>query len=447
MGLLALLLVGCAGHTAYRRGAKSVEPLTPAALTALCQKSVKISPRSINIAYVEIDEQGYFQDPGQVESAIDALPPGSRPQYVVVFVHGWLHNASETDEQLLAFKCALNDLQAMDTNEHYDVVGIYIGWRGESLQVPLLKYLTFWDRKNTSEEIGRGSLVEFLTRLERHLKPEASSPNRLMLVGHSFGASVVFNSISQILLERFIVDAEDVRAQRAPRRALARRGMISGYGDLVVLINPAIEAMRLMPFFTALNTYTGNRDFPLSPTQPPRLIVLSSEGDWATRKTFPAARAVSTVFEGYTDITIEIPSIKASSREELRLSERYLDWQAMGNVEKLYTHDPLKRPAHKEWEGKCPRVESDWLRQAIEDRKREQERQGQPATGSGWVKVFEGAGVELKHRGITVPSNPLWIMAVGTELIPDHNAITSPFMACLLDELLVEPSAAGSQRQ
>lgn len=227
--------------------------------------------------------------------------------------------------------------------------------------MPLLKYLTFWDRKNTSEEIGRGSLVEFLTRLELRLKPTAASPNRLMLVGHSFGASVVFNSISQILLERFLVDAEDLVSRSAvPRRARATPGMISGYGDLVVLVNPAIEATRLMPFFSSLNVHTSAPEFLLSPAQPPRLIVLSSEGDWATRTTFPAARAVSTVFEKYADIRIDTPF-----GEKLRLSERYLDRQAMGNVGELYTHHPLKQPEHRPWEGKCPRVDTDWLRQAI----------------------------------------------------------------------------------
>lgn len=63
------------------------------------------------------------------------------------------------------------------------------------------------------------------------------------------------------------------------------------------------------------------------------------------------------------------------------------------------------------------------------------------------MKVFDGARVELKHRGITAPSNPLWIMAVGQELIPDHNAIANPFMICLFDELLVDPTEVRRQGQ
>lgn len=127
LGLIALLLVGCAEHTAYRRGDKAVEYITLADLTSRCVGNATLSWRPIPVAYVEIDEQGYFHDSGQVDRALAVVSLGPRPQYVVVFVHGWFHNASKTDEHLLAFKCALNDLQAMDSNVRHEVIGIYIG--------------------------------------------------------------------------------------------------------------------------------------------------------------------------------------------------------------------------------------------------------------------------------------------------------------------------------
>jgi len=46
-------------------------------------------------------------------------------------------SSSSTNVQL--FKCALNNLQAIDDNAGKDVIGIYLGWRGQSWSLPLVK--------------------------------------------------------------------------------------------------------------------------------------------------------------------------------------------------------------------------------------------------------------------------------------------------------------------
>lgn len=184
------------------------------------------SPHKIPVAYVEIDEQGYFQNRDQVKHAL---------------------------------------------------------------------------------EIGRGSLVEFLTCLEQTVKPPEDNRNKLMLVGHSFGASVVFNSIAPILMERFLLDTARLASKTAGGHSQSKPGLVSGYGDLVVLVNPAIEATRIMPFFSMLNTYTAEQPNLFAPGQPARLVILSSEGDWATRITFPTARVFATMLEVYMDRELVTP--------------------------------------------------------------------------------------------------------------------------------------------
>jgi len=315
--LLVLLLLGaaiasCAAKGPHRPGTLATETFQADPTT--CPELSASSPFRIPIAFVEIDEQGSYQDPPQVDRALALVKPGSKPKYVVVFVHGWFHDAAKDDSNVQRFKCALNNLQGIDDNTGEDVVGIYIGWRGRSWTIPVVDYATFWDRKNTSDEVGRGSLVEFLMRLEGAAKPSPDTRNKLMVVGHSFGASVVFNSIGQILLARFVLDAEKLTSdQPAPTHAQSKPGLVSGYGDLVVLVNPAIEATRIVPFFSSLNEYTRVHylrkgvDF-LSPAQPARLVILSSQGDWATRKTFPAARVFSTLLESYQDSRMSTPS-------------------------------------------------------------------------------------------------------------------------------------------
>jgi len=226
-------LTSCSSQYPYRAGNAATETFMADPKT--CPELTTASRYTIPVAYLEIDDQGYFQDRGQIDRALAILGGPGKPKYVVVFVHGWFHNASRDDENVQRFKCALNDIQRIDDNAGEEVVGIYIGWRGESWTLPGIRYATFWDRKNTSDEVGRGSLVEFLTRLEREVKPSPNSPNKLMLIGHSFGASVVFNAIGQVLMVRFLLDVEKLASKReAPAHSQSRPGLVSGYGDLVL---------------------------------------------------------------------------------------------------------------------------------------------------------------------------------------------------------------------
>ena len=452
-----ILLNGCTEHVAYRPGAKAVERAP--ATRASCPGFDTPSGRDVPIGYVEIDEQGSFFDrrtpaagkrhEGQVEHVLELVRQTPEPKYVVVFVHGWFHSAKTDDTNVRDFRCALDILQGLQGKQGERVIGIYVGWRGESLSVPGLRFTTFWDRKNTSEEIGRGSLVEFLMRLEGAVKPAPTSPNKLMLVGHSFGASVVFNSIGQIMLARFILDAEKLLAEApVPTHAQSKPGLISAYGDLVVLVNPAIEATRIWPFFSTLNYYTGRalnddtrqkRDL-LADAQPPRLVVLSSQGDAATRRAFPAARLFSTLFESYKD-----PNEATPYGQPLPLNQRRMDRQTMGNIDALQTHAPLR--ASDKWTGACPSAPAQWLPRAVERRRDEQVRAGQPPTGAGWAQKFDGRGIEIRHLGITSPSNPLWVMAVGKELIENHSDIADPSMICLFDQLLGDPEQVREKVQ
>ena len=246
-----------------------------------CRDSWAVRATSHGVNYVEIDEQGILHDRAAAEDALAfaAAPPsdGARIAYVVVFIHGWHHDAAAGDTNVQAFHRALASVKRW--RPQADVRGIYIGWRGSSLPLPLLRYLTFWERKNTSDEIGRGSLLEFLLGLERSVKPVPTSSNRLVLIGHSSGASVAFNALAHVHMQRFV----DGLYATAPGERFR------GYGDLTVLINPAIEAMRYMPLQSAVEYYAAREQTPkldFTHEKKPRLIILSSDGDLATHCTF-----------------------------------------------------------------------------------------------------------------------------------------------------------------
>lgn len=333
-----LVLTGCASPF-HRTSGTACSVAAPASLEAdweppdgPCRESWAVRAPSHGVNYVEIDEQGMLHDRAAAEDALAfaAAPPseGATMAYVVVFIHGWHHDAAPGDENVQSFHRALSAVSRW--RPQADVRGIYIGWRGSSLPVPLLRYLTFWERKSTSDEIGRGGLLEFLLRLERSVKPVEASGNRLVLVGHSFGASVAFNSLAHVFMQRFVEGLYST----------SDRQRFRGYGDLTVLINPAIEAMRYMPLQSAVEYYASRETAPrldFSHERKPRLVILSSNGDLATHCTFPLARFFSTALEAHNRISPE-----KSPDEQGRYVEWNMDRDTVGNFADFRTHWPLR---------------------------------------------------------------------------------------------------------
>jgi pimeloyl-ACP methyl ester carboxylesterase len=390
---------------------------------------------SHGINYVEIDEQGMLRDRRAAEDALQFARPngiGGKPVYVVVFIHGWHHDASAADGNVQEFHSALHPVSRWHQGK--DVRGIYIGWRGKSLDIPLVRYATFWDRKSTSEEVGRGGLLEFLLRLERVVKPTPESRNRLVLVGHSFGASVAFNSLAHVFLERFV---EGVHTTDMGGKAKFR-----GYGDLVVLINPAIEAMRYMPFQSALKYYTDRTEPPradFSAETVPRLVVLSSEGDWATRKAFPVARFFSTVMEQHDNISPSQSPTPSPGPDAF--DERKMDVRTLGNFERFHTHSKLrlgpvssaaggasKRPGRGDRQplDRCTNLRETKIRDLLATSAADP-----PGTGGAFVD----SNLQLERNGSAPKYMPYVLAEVSEDVIADHSDIGDPRLVCWISQL------------
>src|SRR5258708_7242176 len=212
----------------------------------------------------------------------------------VVFVHGWKHSAAPHDGNIETFRAALLRLskteQALSMKLHRHprkVIGVYIGWRGESINAGYLDNVTFWDRKNTAHKVGHNGVTEILGRLDAIRKSKDSlaggqSDSRLVVIGHSFGGAIVYSALGQILESRFI------EAHSNPLTTAD----VQGFGNLVVLINPAFEAQ----LFSTLSDMSLERATYFE-SQLPVLAVLTSEADDATKVAFPLERHVSTLFE------------------------------------------------------------------------------------------------------------------------------------------------------
>jgi hypothetical protein len=122
---------------------------------------------------------------------------------------------------------------------------------------------------------------------------------RLVTFGHIFGGLIVYIALSQYFIDRIVQSelvpfSQSLVAERA--RAEKEKGKeIAGYGDLVIIVNPAIEAIRFQPIRELLENRRNANSF--APKQNPVFVEVTSDADWATGIAFPAGRLLNTTFE------------------------------------------------------------------------------------------------------------------------------------------------------
>ncbi len=128
------------------------------------------------LGFVEFDDQGYLREPVLKDGLVRHLSSlaATRPLLVVVFSHGWIHNADPADGNVAAFSKLLLDLAAADAEgcantpcQARQVVGVYVGWRGLSNRLEPFKTLSFWDRKGRAHRVGGDGATEVLTELAK----------------------------------------------------------------------------------------------------------------------------------------------------------------------------------------------------------------------------------------------------------------------------------------
>lgn len=250
------------------------------------------------LSFVEFDDQGWFEDRRQMDALLALLKDlkdKNREALVYVYAHGWKHNASACDNNVVCFSRQLErldlvekKLRSEDPATQRTVVGVYLGWRGLPYS-SALNNLSFWSRKDTAARVGRGGVFELLTRLNdyrdsRQLGKETDPlRTQLIITGHSFGGLVIYSALSHALMER--------AARTTTDSGGARYGEAKGFGDFVMLMNPAFEGSLYEPLFHIAT----NRCY--APTQRPVMMIVTSDADSATRLAFPAGRALSTFLQ------------------------------------------------------------------------------------------------------------------------------------------------------
>jgi hypothetical protein len=420
LGFFLLLgITACTPNIAYRidyAPCTSAMPQTECPAAALQEYTgAEDAELRYTLGFVEFDEQGQLYDRGQMQALLDYLYrlAADDDLLMTVFVHGWHHLAKSGDGNIESFRKSLSMLSRLERSDARanrrkprKIVGIYVGWRGESVPVEVLNVMTFYERKNVAQEVGHGGVTELFARLEeirdtRESMSGTRGANRLVIVGHSFGGAVVFSALSQILMERFV----DTRGPT---------GIVStarGFGDLVILINPAFEATQ----FGTLSNMANERGSYFA-EQAPVLTILTSETDYATKYAFWAGRALSTAFDKHRTVS----RLNRGSGLEQEIDQGEADRNTVGHFEPYITH----------------RLDPDTSLEAAEML------QVLDSVRNGWAQDAPGRsirfrGTVLKHLDKSVARNPYLNIQVDTKIIPGHNEIYDPRVLDFLANLIM----------
>lgn len=445
------VLAGCTPFLPYRTekpdASVDCSPDLEGRVPDACAKSVLERTKDYDLMFVEFDDQGLqypVQKVGtpaayQINLAMERLSELMHTYEgvsVVVFVHGWNHNAKADDENVRTFRQLLNSAAALEEvyNSRHRVVGIYVGWRGLATNIPLLREATFWSRKAAATHVAEGSSRELLSRLRAFRCDEnakaagtdgCSEPAkgtrpavRTLMIGHSFGGLILYNAVSGSLTEGLTADAD----RRQPGLQMSR------FADMVVLLNPAFEATRYTPLHRIATTrkYTSY--------EAPIFVSITSTADLATREAFPLGRSINSVFE------------RTASEEEA-----VANVNTIGHVPEYITHK-LGKTA----EEPCPGWKN--VLDVPEAQRREQMREnlraerllwkdfmpGATLLPSGWKRVFCG-GAQLEHVRHD-PNSVIWNVEADPSVIASHGDIYEPTLTAFVRQLYHQTYLAAGAR-
>jgi hypothetical protein len=400
----------------------------------------------LDLHVVEFDDQGRFWNREQLMRALDNVRAARKDEDVLVitFFHGWFNNGDVCNGKLSCFRELLSliaQAERSDYRQQLDsdafkqgprkprrVIGIFGAWRGETLAVEGAKFITFWGRKSTAHTIGEnGAVTELIASLFGIVHPPATGGkvdlSSLVVIGHSFGGALLMSTVGNELNR---AAGEALVGSRGGDQVTVTNRM----ADLVVLINPAVEASRFDNLREASSTAAFSDD------QVPVLLTLSSEADHPNKILFPIGQSIAFVQKA------------ARSREQ---------WQGMiqslGTFRANHTHQLIARGSAPPNHGRiapcqCEAGIADYRDVLLDALLNQVRTAARPDADPGALSVQAGVGSRreylysrLEPTQDTGPNNPFFMVHVDDEIIGGHSDIFNPRTVDFLLEFLLRSEA------
>ena len=277
--------------------------------TAANPRNSVAAENGYKVAFIEFGEQGSYQDPTQLKNALGLIQNTDKP-LVITYVHGWQNNVESGDvrnfETLLA---RLNRAPAIrDVGFH--VVGVYLGWRGKFTPVPVLKELSFWNRKKTAERLASNyDCYDAIASISEEARRKGRGNQYTVLLGHSFGGLIVERSVAHAINAEIHGHADSDRSMPA---------------DLVIVVNPASDSILARQMIAALYIRKTEGTRPL-------FVSITSTGDAATGTFFPIGTGLASVSKGFN-------TVRAPGPANMPLSEQKFYTSTPGHNQMLINH-------------------------------------------------------------------------------------------------------------
>ena len=329
------------------------------------------------VAFIEFGEQGSYQDQSQLANAVKLIEQTSRP-LVITYVHGWQNNAESGDvEKFSSLLARLNRAEAIRA-AGFNVVGIYLAWRGKITPVPVLKELSFWNRKAAAARIASNyDCYDAIAAISEAARKKGAANQYTILLGHSFGGLIVERAVAHA------INAE-IHGHAPADRSLP--------ADLMLVVNPAADSILARQMISALYLRDTENARPL-------FVSITSTADIATSLAFPIGTEMAATTKVFNEVPVPGPGEKLES-------ERQFYTHTPGHNEFLINHVTLDRHETIKSPGGLPALEENLLHNHA---------------GDGFV--LDAAGGQLavwQLKRIGEVDVPYWNVKVDPSIIKNH---------------------------
>lgn len=411
---ISVLVSGCATNKGHRTEFGNIceyKKRSDCSKSGFTKQKTKNS--KYHLGFIEFDDQGFIQGRAkkdtvvnQVRDRVDSANKAEKPVLLLTFIHGWHHHAQGDPEDRDIYKFRKELLvKAANFYPDHEVIGIYLGWRGRVVRGPL-DVVTFWNRKRTAHEVGQNGMTAVLLELEDAVKgyPVREERNKIITIGHSFGGAALFSALKNVLADRFVQS-----------RPFGSENEVDGYGDLVLLMNPAFESLQYQSLFE-LSQYNC---LPYPETQLPKFMVLASKQDKAVGITFPIGRAPYTIIENHEDKMAKRCRQPRDMNDEYLVKQWQADMIAIGHYAAYNSHQLQVRTTPVVDNKSLTSRESWFTYQKSDD---------------GIIPLTNN--VELMSYNKTLANNPYMSIFVIDDLIPGHNEIWEDAIVNFVREMI-----------